>query len=238
MNQEFEELYKGLNPAQRKAVDTIDGPVMVVAGPGTGKTQILAVRILNILQKTDARPQDILCITFTDAGASEMRQRLIKFLGPEAYRINIYTFHGLCSEVISENYDYFNKGELQPLSDLEKVHIIQELYDELPNENILKNFKPLNDSVRSNLPKFFEFMKKEGYSVDTLIKDAKKAQAEVPLREDMVYKRASGVNKKGDPKTRDIKNLQDKFEKIIAAAECYEHYQRKLAVENATISPI
>jgi DNA helicase-2/ATP-dependent DNA helicase PcrA len=229
MNQEFQELYNNLNPAQKKAVDTIDGPVMVVAGPGTGKTQILAVRILNILQKTDARPQDILCITYTDAGASEMRQRLIKFLGPEAYRVNIYTFHGLCSEVISENYDYFNKGELQPLSELEKVHIIQELYDELPNENILKKFKPINDHIRNSLPRFFEFMKKEGYSVDTLVKDAKKEYEEVPLREDMIYKSSrKGMYEKGNPKTKDIKKLQDKLEKIIAAAECYNLYQKKL----------
>ena len=211
MNQEFQELYNNLNPAQRKAVDTIEGPVMVVAGPGTGKTQILAVRILNILQKTDARPQDILCITYTDAGASEMRQRLIKFLGPEAYRINIYTFHGLCSEVISENYDYFNKGELQPLSELEKVQIIQELYDELPNENILKKFKPINDYTRSSLPRFFEFMKKEGFEVDTLIKEAKAAHKDIPLRDDMVYKVSKkGLYEKGDPKTKDINKLQNK----------------------------
>ena len=52
-NQEFEEAYKKLNKEQREAVDTIDGPVMVVAGPGTGKTQILTLRIGNILQKTD-----------------------------------------------------------------------------------------------------------------------------------------------------------------------------------------
>lgn len=229
MNQEFSKLYEALNPEQKKAVDTIEGPVMVVAGPGTGKTQILAVRILYILQQTDARPQDILCITYTEAGASEMRSRLVQFLGPEAYRVNIYTFHGLCSEIISENYDYFNKGELQPLSDLEKSHIIQEIYDELPNDNLLKNYKPLNEHVRANLPQLFEFMKKEGISSKELIRDAQKVYDEVPLRDDMVYKSTrKGMYTKGDPKTKDIQKLQRSIEKIIAAAACYDHYQAKL----------
>lgn len=229
MNLEFNKLYNALNPKQKKAVDTTEGPVMVVAGPGTGKTQILAVRILNILQKTDARPQDILCITYTEAGASEMRARLIKFLGPEAYRVNIYTFHGLCSEVITENYDYFNKGELQPLSELEKVHIIQEIYDELPNDNTLKNYKPISEHIRSNLPRFFEFMKKEGITADSLIKEANKMHDDVPLRDDMVYKSSrKGVYEKGDPKTKDILKIQQRLEKIKAAAECYSFYQKKL----------
>ena len=56
--------YNALNEAQKKAVDTLDGPVMVIAGPGTGKTQVLALRIANILTKTDTPPDGILCLTF------------------------------------------------------------------------------------------------------------------------------------------------------------------------------
>ena len=61
----FEKAYGALNAAQKKAVDTIDGPVMVVAGPGTGKTQVLALRIANILVKTDTDASSILSLTFT-----------------------------------------------------------------------------------------------------------------------------------------------------------------------------
>src|SRR5215467_16091156 len=92
----FNEEYQKLNEHQRKAVDTIDGPVMVIAGPGTGKTQILASRIGKILLETDAYPQNILCLTYTDAGAVAMRRRLTQFIGPDAYKVNIFTFHAFC----------------------------------------------------------------------------------------------------------------------------------------------
>ena len=81
LQKKFTDEYNKLNPQQRKAVDTIEGPVMVIAGPGTGKTQILAARIGKILLDTDARPENILCLTYTDAGTIAMRKRLQKFIG-------------------------------------------------------------------------------------------------------------------------------------------------------------
>ena len=69
LRRKFEEEYKRLNEKQKEAVDRIEGPVMVIAGPGTGKTQILASRIGRILLDTDTAPENILCLTYTDAGA-------------------------------------------------------------------------------------------------------------------------------------------------------------------------
>src|SRR5687767_12029240 len=92
----FKEQYEKLNTEQRKAVDSIEGPVMVIAGPGTGKTQILAARIGKILLETDVLPHNILCLTYTDAGVVAMRRRLLKFIGADAYRVNIFTFHAFC----------------------------------------------------------------------------------------------------------------------------------------------
>ena len=80
----FEVEYKKLNKAQKEAVDTIDGPVMVVAGPGTGKTQILTLRIGNILKKTDTTADSILCLTFTNSGVSAMRKRLDSYIGEDS----------------------------------------------------------------------------------------------------------------------------------------------------------
>ena len=74
--QQFTAAYEKLNAEQQHAVDTIEGPVMVIAGPGTGKTQILASRIGKILLDTDALPDNILCLTYTDAGVIAMRKRL------------------------------------------------------------------------------------------------------------------------------------------------------------------
>ncbi|MCE9517699.1 UvrD-helicase domain-containing protein, partial [Candidatus Nomurabacteria bacterium] len=99
-NSHFEKLYKSLNNEQKRAVDTIDGPVMVVAGPGSGKTQILSLRVANILAQTQMRPGNILCLTFTDSAAVNMRKRLIGLLGVDAYRVAIHTFHNFCVDII------------------------------------------------------------------------------------------------------------------------------------------
>ena len=86
MNQKeiFLKIYNGLNEQQKLAVDNLEGPVMVIAGPGTGKTQILSARIGKILLETDSRPENILCLTYTESGALAMRKRLQSFIGPEA----------------------------------------------------------------------------------------------------------------------------------------------------------
>ncbi len=99
-SEKFERFYRALNPEQRKAVDAIEGPVMVLAGPGTGKTHLLTMRIANILRLTDTPPESILALTFTDSAAHAMRERLLEIIGAAAYRVHISTFHGFCNDVI------------------------------------------------------------------------------------------------------------------------------------------
>lgn len=127
---EFEAAYKNLNDEQKKAVDTIDGPVMLVAGPGTGKTQTLALRIANILQKTDTPASSILALTYTESGARAMKARLTSMIGGEAYYANISTFHAFCIEVIKDNPGIFTLNpSVEPLSELEKLKLIYNLID-------------------------------------------------------------------------------------------------------------
>ena len=97
---EFEERYKALNKEQKRAVDTTDGPVMVIAGPGSGKTELLSLRVGNILKKGTARASNILLLTFTETAALNMRERLESLIGPDAYRVAIYTFHSFCTDII------------------------------------------------------------------------------------------------------------------------------------------
>jgi len=98
----FGELYEALTPAQKKAVDTDEGPVLVVAGPGTGKTHILTLRIANILLTTQATPGNILVLTFTDSAARTVRRRLIELVGEKVARdVFIATFHGFAEHIIS-----------------------------------------------------------------------------------------------------------------------------------------
>ena len=103
----FTRAYERLNGGQKKAVDTIEGPVVVMAGPGTGKTQVLTLRIANILKKTDIPPDAILALTYTNSGVASMRERLRTFIGNDAYRVHISTFHGYASSVIESHPDAF-----------------------------------------------------------------------------------------------------------------------------------
>jgi DNA helicase-2/ATP-dependent DNA helicase PcrA len=117
----FHDRYTHLNAAQKRAVDTIEGPVMVVAGPGTGKTELLSVRVANILQKTDTLPENILCLTFTESGQAAMRERLVGIIGKDAYKVAIHTFHSFGSEVMAQNRDYFYRNALFQAADELKV---------------------------------------------------------------------------------------------------------------------
>ena len=159
---DFEILFNSLNVAQKEAVNHIEGPVMVVAGPGTGKTEILAARIANILKQTDTKAHNILCLTYTNAGVVAMRERLLKFIGPLAYRVNIHTFHSLCNEIIQFNGSYFGYNNLKPASDLDKIEIMQQLMDELPSNNALKRLKGEIYYDVKNLLKLFNVLKGPG----------------------------------------------------------------------------
>lgn len=138
-DQEFTKYYKKLNEKQLEAVNAIEGPVMVVAGPGTGKTQILAMRIANILQKTQVNPSNILCLTFTNSGVQAMKQRLLEIIGTASYQIHIHTFHSFCNEVISSYPERFlTAKKINQLSDLEQIFSIQKIL----TENYYKYLKP------------------------------------------------------------------------------------------------
>lgn len=135
---EFTSRYKALNAAQKEAVDHIDGPVMVVAGPGTGKTELLSVRVANILDKTDALPSNILCLTFTDSGAVAMRERLAGLIGPEAYKVAIHTFHSFGSEIINRYGEYFYHGaHFRPADELSTYQILSDILEKLPHKHPL-----------------------------------------------------------------------------------------------------
>ena len=128
----FAQAYKTLNPAQKQAVDTIEGPVMVVAGPGTGKTQILTLRIANILLQTQTPPDGVLALTFTEAGVDAMKKRLLKLIGPTAYKIRIFTFHGFCNDIIHDHPHRFPRIiGAKSLTDIESVKFIREIIDAL-----------------------------------------------------------------------------------------------------------
>lgn len=198
----FDTLYNQLNVEQKEAVDSIEGPVLVIAGPGTGKTQVLTMRIANILLKTDTTSSGILALTFTDSGTRAMRERLLSIIGPEAYYVNICTFHSFCSDILKNNPDKFVVAEdLEPLSDLERVQVFREIIDE-EDLKVIKPFGSRYYYVKA-LIKTIQDLKREGVSPEDLAKFIKKAELD-----------------------------EKESEKLEEAVKVYKSYQKKIKEKN------
>ena len=221
----FESIYKNLNQAQKQAVDTIEGPVMVIAGPGTGKTQILGARIGKILLETDTAPENILCLTYTDAGAIAMRKRLVSFIGTSAYKVNISTFHSFCNDIIQDNLSLFDKTSLDPISELEKIELLKKLIDGFEKNNPLKRYRGDVYFEMSNLAKLFSAMKKEGWTSSYLIEKINTYIQEIPFREEFIYKRKYKQFEAGSLKQGLVDIEMEKMEKLKAAVASFDVYQ-------------
>jgi len=223
----FDEEIARLNAEQRKAVEHIDGPVMVIAGPGTGKTQIIAARIGHIL-KSDLQvaPHNILCLTYTDAGTVAMRNRLLQFIGPTAYRVNIYTFHAFCNDIIQHNLDYFGKREMEPISELENVQLHRSMIDSLDAKHPLKRLK---GDIYYDIPRLndlFRMMKEEDWSPEFVSEQIDKYIADLPNRDEFTYKKANskaGI-KVGNVKQKDVDAVKEKMELLRSASALFPKY--------------
>ncbi|MBC7426325.1 MAG: ATP-dependent helicase, partial [Bacteroidia bacterium] len=227
----FSEILSRLNSQQRKAVDTIEGPVMVIAGPGTGKTQILAARIANILQQTDTSAHQILCLTFTDAGTVAMRERLQQFIGPLAYNVNIYTFHGLCNQIIQENSDYFGIRGLQPVNDIESRDLIKELIDSFPLEHPLRRNRGEKYYDSTNLLNLFSVMKSENLSAEEIAARVDLHLEECKSNDDFYYKKSGKGYKAGDFKQKNFDEICEKLTKLRAASALFPKFTEMMERE-------
>ncbi|MDO8369101.1 MAG: ATP-dependent DNA helicase [Saprospiraceae bacterium] len=223
-NEAFQTFLDTLNPAQREAVDQVEGPVLVVAGPGTGKTHLLTARIGNILLRTDARPQNILCLTFTDAGASAMRQRLLQRIGPEAQRVPIFTFHAFCNRIIQENAEQFGKGSPEPVTELERIEMVRGLLAKLSPEHPLRAGKKDVYLFEEHLRELFSTMKKEAWTPGYVLKRSDEFLNGLPTNPAYIYQRNSKTFKKGDPKTAQIADVTEKIERLKSAADLFPKY--------------
>ncbi len=167
---DFTTRYQSLNINQKTAVDTIDGPVMVIAGPGTGKTELLGMRAANILKKTDTLPENILCLTFTESGAHAMRERLASIIGKDAYKVAIHTFHSFGTEVINHHSEFFYHGaHFRPADELSSYQIIQSILDELDYTNPLASKMNGEYTHLRDITSCISELKRSGLTSDELL---------------------------------------------------------------------
>jgi DNA helicase-2/ATP-dependent DNA helicase PcrA len=232
LREHFKEEYHKLNEQQRLAVDTTEGPVMVIAGPGTGKTQILAARIGKILLETDAAPGNILCLTYTEAGTIAMRRRLLSFIGPDAYKVNIHTFHSFCNDIIQENLPLFEKTALDAISDLERIQLFKELIDRFPKNHPLKRYRGDVYYEMGNLQSLFSTMKREGWTPVFINEKVGEYLASLPTREEYIAKRATKEFKKGDLRTDKIEEETERMNKLRAAVNEFNNFQELMRKHN------
>jgi DNA helicase-2/ATP-dependent DNA helicase PcrA len=232
LENKFREEFERLNEQQRKAVNTIEGPVMVIAGPGTGKTQILASRIGKILLETDAIADNILCLTYTDAGVVAMRKRLLNFIGPDAYKVNIYTFHAFCNDVIQDNLSLFEKTALDPISDLEKIELFKILIDGFTKDNPLKRYRGDIYYEIDNLDSLFSTMKREGWTPEFISQKIDEYLADIPTRDKYLYKKKYKQFNAGDPKQDKLDEERERMGKLRAAVNQYERFQKLMHERN------
>jgi DNA helicase II / ATP-dependent DNA helicase PcrA len=94
-----------MNECQKEAVTTTEGPLLVLAGAGSGKTRVLTTRIAYLIEELGINPYNILAITFTNKAAKEMKERIIKLIGPKAYKMQISTFHSFGVTILKDHYD-------------------------------------------------------------------------------------------------------------------------------------
>lgn len=233
-NTAFLEVLNGLTDAQREAVEYTDGPVLVVAGPGTGKTHMLSARVGRLLLEPDVDVTNILCLTFTDAGTQAMRQRLLKFIGPLANQLSIFTYHAFCNRVIQDNPEYFSDRSLEPVGDLERIEIVREIIDELPAGHLLRPSTSNPYTSEKRLRDLFSKMKRENWTHAYIEAQCKKYLQEIPLRPENIYakkysdKKTGITYQAGDVKPGKIAEAEKKVQTLLEGTKLLEVYQNKL----------
>jgi DNA helicase-2/ATP-dependent DNA helicase PcrA len=220
----FEEAYKKLNATQKEAVDTIYGPVIVVAGPGTGKTQMLALRIGNILLKsTGTKPDEILALTFTESAVATLRTRLALFIGSAAYRVRIHTFHGFAQSILELRPDLFPRiAHGTHLSPVKGVMLMEKLLD-AGSYTYIRTPKNPHRSAK-DLLSFMGELKKEHYTPERYLAELTKEHESILIDPDRVHENGKY---RGQEKGEYVR-LRERIEKHLEVAHLFAAYQEAL----------
>ncbi len=218
----FEERYKLLNKEQKKAVDTIEGPVMVIAGPGTGKTTILTLRIVNILRKTDTGASGILALTFTESGVKSIKIKLREIIGGEADEVRVHTFHSFASSVISEYPEHFpHLSRSSQITEIEANKILREIL----KKKVYAKLRPYGDPdfYLAKIISAISQAKKEAQDPDFIEEYAKNEIERIKTDPNSISSRGES---KGKLKAESQKRI-DSCQKTILFSEVYREYENR-----------
>lgn len=196
---------------------------MVVAGPGTGKTQILTLRIANILLRTDTPPDGILALTFTEAGVDAMKRRLLKLIGPAAYKVRIHTFHGFCNDIIHDHPHRFRRIiGAKNLTDIEAVKFLRDIIDALD----LDKLKPFGNPYHhvKDIRSAIGTLKRERKSPSDVLDTTERLIRELEGGEDSYHQKGAHKGKMKNPIQSRIESLRKEQE----LGRVYAQYEEKL----------
>lgn len=220
----FKVAYEKLNKEQKEAVDTVEGPVLVIAGPGTGKTYILTLRIANILEKTQATPKNILTLTFTDSAAQTVRDRLTGLIGERTARdVHVFTFHSFCNYILETYPDYFPTWVSKRQAGAVESTLLWREVLETNTVRLLRTPKSAFHSLR-DLESLSSALTRERISLDAYRAWPAEEEARIRSDETYLYQRDSKFGKKGELKP-DGKRKIERLEKVFEAADLIEAYE-------------
>lgn len=216
----YQQAYQRLNQEQRRAVEAIEGPVMVIAGPGTGKTQVLATRIAHIVEQTDTPPSAILALTFSEAAAITLQRRLTKLMGSTAYGVNVQTFHGFCHQVIQDHPEYFSLDQhAQPLTELELIQWVRQ-YLTNPELSFLRSAKSPYHAVKACKAALTN-IKREGVSVEHFLQLVT-AEIELPLPKKISKTQLAQLTTRRG-KLSELADLYQAYQSFLAQTQRYDY---------------
>ncbi len=139
-----------LNEIQKEAVITTDGPILILAGPGSGKTRVITYKIAYLLENKKAKPWEILAITFTNKAAKEMKVRLEKLISEDIRSMQISTFHSFGLKIIKENYDFFNlNSSFTILDETDSISVIKKIIKDMNLDDKIYNAKSIKHKISS-----------------------------------------------------------------------------------------
>jgi len=221
ITKEFKQAYQRLNQAQKEAVDNpTDGPIMVIAGPGTGKTQILTLRIAKILIDTDTPASGILALTFTEAGQKAMKLKLRQLIGSRADEVGIFTYHGFAASVIAEFTDHFPQlARVRQMSEVEAETLVREIL----RDKKFSKLRPLGepDLYLNKIIKTISDCRKEAWDPEFI---RQYARDEIErIKADPASKSTRGATK-GLLKAEAEKQIE-KVKRTIVFADVYDQYE-------------